>query len=183
MFSPSKGSLLSHFGSQLSESSASSILLLHSKALSFAIWDPLKNRATVHSFKGQMFGSIGLTVRTTLPANAESKKPKVITTFELLPEETLYLIERGVLQCCIEVSTSSIDEGMNEKKKDSDFLKATKSGMGLTSKILEEYDLESLVPMSVQEAFSRILGRDECTREKYQVSSAKAMNEKRDPLY
>lgn len=125
-----------------------------------------------------MFSSIGLTVRRNSPQTSPSNsKPKFITTFELLPEETLYLIERGVLQCCIEVSDPSSSDS---RTRDPDFIKFAKSGMGLNEKILEDYDLEKLVPMTVQEAFARILGKDGCTRERYQVSKGEESERTRE---
>lgn len=112
---------------------------INSKALSLAAWDADANRAVVRFAKGQLFNSMGVTVR--LPEKSEDgTKEKVESRLELLPEEALYLIERGALECYVPRSTTS------------------------------EMDEQREAPMSVQQAFAVMLGADGLTRDRYQVS-------------
>lgn len=64
---------------------------------------------------------------------------------ELLPEETLYLVEKGALQCWRAVE----DFEPRETELDGAMFGA---------------------PMSVQEAFSEMIGKEGMTLERYQVS-------------
>lgn len=68
---------------------------------------------------------------------------KIYKRIELLPEEALYLVERGTLFCT----------------KESDELKSNIPGMD---------DVEGS-PMSVQQAFAEMIGSEGLTLEKYQV--------------
>lgn len=79
-----------------------------SKSLSTACFDPTTKRATVHVARGTALVSMGITVRTEVsPAEGEIVKldpeghpyPKYESSLQLLPEEVLYLLERGSLQC------------------------------------------------------------------------------------
>lgn len=69
--------------------------------------------------------------------------PRYASRLELLPEEALYLIERATLDCT--VATKLRDAGPE--------------------------DQEVQVPLSLQHAFSLMLNKDGCTRERYQVYS------------
>lgn len=71
---------------------------------------------------------------------------------ELLPEETLYLIERGSLFCW---------------KDEPNVLLRRDDEAG--AEMDEEYDLRGS-PMSVQQAFVEIIGREDLTLERYHVS-------------
>lgn len=64
--------------------------------------------------------------------------PRSVTRTELLPEEALFLIERGTLDCT-------------------------------TSMKLQDSEEEVQIPLSLQHAFSLMLGKDGCTRERYQA--------------
>lgn len=64
--------------------------------------------------------------------------PRSVTRTELLPEEALFLIERGTLDCT-------------------------------TSVKLQDSEEEVQIPLSLQHAFSLMLGKDGCTRERYQA--------------
>ena len=70
---------------------------------------------------------------------------KIHKRLELLPEEALYLVERGTLFC-------------------------TKESRGLTLNVPGMDDIEG-VPMSVQQAFAEMIGSEGLTLEKYQVST------------
>lgn len=64
-----------------------------SKTLSTATWDPVFQRAFVHTQRGQSCATVGMTQRRTVGG---VKSP---ATLELYPEEAAYLIERGALDC------------------------------------------------------------------------------------
>ncbi|CAO1629302.1 unnamed protein product [Parajaminaea phylloscopi] len=132
-----------------------------SKSLSTATWDPQLGRAVVEVSRGTIMSTLGLTRRAPITAQDSSELlpgsndvigpdsqvgvwkagvfyPRYTSRIELLPEETLYLIERGSLDCRISM-----------KLKDS--------------------HREVLVPLSLQHAFSLMIGADGCTRERYQT--------------
>ena len=75
-----------------------------------------------------------------------SEKPRTITTLELLPEEALYLVERGSLMC---YKSETIGEEQQAAFSP---------------------DSEShAAPMTVQQAFAEMIGREELTLERYEV--------------
>ena len=74
----------------------------------------------------------------------QDEAPKIQKRLELLPEEALYLVERGTLFCT----------------KESNALKSNIPGME---------DVEG-APMSVQQAFSEMIGAENLSLEKYQVT-------------
>ncbi|KAJ7925016.1 tRNA-splicing endonuclease subunit sen54 N-term-domain-containing protein [Mycena leptocephala] len=106
---------------------------LRATAVSYAIWHPEIARAHVNVPRGTMFSSIGHSV----PRPVHHKR------LELLPEEALYLIERGSVFCWKETS------------------------LDLASVDNFEEILGS--PMSVQQAFSEMIGTEDLTLERYQV--------------
>jgi tRNA-splicing endonuclease subunit Sen54 len=73
----------------------------------------------------------------------QAESPKIHKRLELLPEEALYLVERGTLFCT----------------KESNILKLNVPGME---------DVEG-APMSVQQAFAEMIGAERLSLEKYQV--------------
>jgi tRNA-splicing endonuclease subunit Sen54 len=81
---------------------------------------------------------------TTYGTRAYSEKPAGTKRLELLPEEALYLVERGALFCSMPAFQDSIDEQM----------------------VLDDL---TRVPMSVQQAYSEMIGKEALTLEKYQV--------------
>ncbi|PWN23183.1 hypothetical protein BCV69DRAFT_310659 [Microstroma glucosiphilum] len=132
-----------------------------SKTLSTAIWRPDLNRAIVQVSRGTTIASMGVTARTPLTVSSPDDLPSTssdvigpnnqvgvwkagifyprsVTRTELLPEEALFLIERGTLDC-----TTSIR--------------------------LQDSEEEVQIPLSLQHAFSLMLGKDGCTRERYQA--------------
>lgn len=72
----------------------------------------------------------------------EPATEKIQKRLELLPEEALYLVERGTMFCW----------------KEHDLFSATPA--------LEEMEGS---PMSVQQAFAEMIGKEDLTLEKYQV--------------
>lgn len=97
-----------------------------SKSHNSFTWRPEISRATIDNTAtyGIHFSSIGL-------YNSERKR------LELLPEEALYLCERGI----IELHSETVDEGATNR-----------------------------VPMSVQQAWGAIIGHEDLTLERFQVS-------------
>jgi tRNA-splicing endonuclease subunit Sen54 len=153
--------------------------LVGSKTISIATWEPSLNRAVVELARGSVFSSMGVARRVNVLKNGNDEDLDQIyhleegnnerdgvwkegifyertrSRLELLPEEVLYLIERGSLECRIRV----------RRKFDS-----TRSAS--TEKI--DYDVDGSesrdwVPMSVQQAFATMLFKDDLTRERYQL--------------
>ncbi len=116
------------------------------KSLSKAVVDPHTLRATVIHAKGTPLTSMGVTVRTVVEHKpGEVVKldpqgvpyPKFESSQQLLPEEVLYLLERGALECFLAGSVGP--------QRD--------------------------IPLSVQQAFSALIGPRGCTKDQYQVGS------------
>ncbi|KAJ7496042.1 tRNA-splicing endonuclease subunit sen54 N-term-domain-containing protein [Mycena galericulata] len=114
---------------------------ISSKAVSYAMWYPQMARAHVIVARGTLFTSIGHSApRLVVTANGTEKHHKRL---ELLPEEALYLIERGSVFCWKEAN------------------------MDLTG--VEGLEEVLGPPMSVQQAFSEMIGTEDLTLERYQV--------------
>lgn len=105
-----------------------------SKSLSYAIWIPELRRVHVTVAKGVLLASMGHSARRPTVINDQVKYHKRL---ELLPEEAIYLIERGSMFCWKE-GQSSID------------------GVPGT-------------PMSVQHAYTEMIGKEDLTLERFQV--------------
>ncbi|KAJ3513120.1 hypothetical protein NLJ89_g3134 [Agrocybe chaxingu] len=112
-----------------------------SKAISYATWYPDIARTHVTVARGIHFSTMGHSApRSIVGADAIAKIQKRL---ELLPEEAIYLIERGTLFCW----------------KDVDLPLGQVPG-------LEEV---GGAPMSVQQAYSEMIGKEDLTLEKFQV--------------
>ncbi|KAE8215653.1 hypothetical protein CF327_g1080 [Tilletia walkeri] len=130
-----------------------------SKSPSVATWDPILQRAIVHSFKGILFQSMGLTTRLpqldSPPAKIDANGkhwPRIISRIELTPEETLFLLERGVLECRLRLTINNHEAQERQRKG--------------------EYRLDERDEvLSVKRAFGVILGIDGCSKEAYGVYS------------
>lgn len=117
------------------------ILTSFSKGISYGIWHPVLGRTHVTIPRGIHFSTMGHSApRPTLDENGATKIHKRL---ELLPEESIYLIERGALFCW--------------KECDID-----------TSR-LQGFEGFSGVPMSVQQAYAEMIGSENLTLEKFQV--------------
>ncbi|KAF6747831.1 tRNA-splicing endonuclease subunit sen54 N-term-domain-containing protein [Ephemerocybe angulata] len=109
-----------------------------SKAISYGIWHPHLARAEVTVMKGIHFSSMGHSApRQVLDTDGTEKLQKRL---ELLPEEAIYLIERGSMFCWKE---SNLD--------------------------LRQLEGVDGVPMTVQQAYSEMIGTEDLTLEKFQV--------------
>ncbi|CAO1620900.1 unnamed protein product [Sympodiomycopsis kandeliae] len=134
-----------------------------SKALSKAIWYPHLNRAVVTSSQGTTIASLGVTTRVPVVVSSAAEipsnsldvlgpnnqvgvwkagifYPRYNTRLDLYPEEVLFLLERGSLDCRMEMKLA--DSSSEE--------------------IVQ-------IPLSLQHAFSLMIGKDGCTRERYQT--------------
>jgi len=112
-----------------------------SKAISYAVWQPSIARTHVTVARGIHFSSMGHSApRSTLGENGVEKIQKRL---ELLPEEAIYLIERGSMFCWKET-----DLNLSELSGAIDVLGA---------------------PMSVQQAYSEMIGTEDLTLDKFQV--------------
>lgn len=106
-----------------------------SKVISYGIWHPTLARAEVPLAKGIHFSSIGHSApRAVADENGVLKLQKRV---ELLPEEAIYLIERGTMFCWNESDLQI--EGTDG------------------------------VPMTVQQAYSEMIGTEDLDLEKFQV--------------
>ena len=113
---------------------------MSSKTISHGIWDPSIARAHVTVARGIHFTTMGHAVARK-DAIQTRKLPKRL---ELLPEEALYLIERGAMftwKAGRELQPTG-DPGLEEMMGE---------------------------PMTVQQAFSEMIGMENLTLEKYQV--------------
>lgn len=111
-----------------------------SKAVSYASWYPYLARTHVTMARGIHFSNMGHSAPRPVEENGIQKVQKRL---ELLPEEAIYLIERGSLFCW--------------KQTDLDLRQMP----GLN-------DINGS-PMSVQQAYTEMIGRDGLTLEKFQV--------------
>jgi tRNA-splicing endonuclease subunit Sen54 len=112
-----------------------------SKSVSYAVWYPSIARAHVTVAKGIHFSTMGHSVPR--PIVGEDEVQKFHKRLELLPEETLYLVERGSLFCW--------------KNTDLDWSRVP--------------GMENIPgpPMSVQQVYSELIGMDDLTLERFQV--------------
>ena len=115
------------------------------------MWYPSTDRVHVTAARGIHFSTMGHSVsRTAQHGNAESgsgsPSSKLPKRLELLPEEALYLIERGALLCYKSVSRGVLlIDPSNETQSPG-------------------------APMSVQQAFAEMIGCEGMTLERYQVT-------------
>lgn len=116
----------------------------YSKGISYGIWHPTLGRTQVTVSRGIHFTTMGHSApRSTID---ESGVAKIHKRLELLPEEAVYLIERGALFCWKE---SDVDAAH-----------------------LQGFEGIAGVPMSVQQAYAEMIGRENLTLEKFQVDSS-----------
>ncbi|WFD01346.1 tRNA-splicing endonuclease subunit sen54 [Malassezia obtusa] len=106
-----------------------------SKTLSTATWDPVLRRAFVFTQRGQSCTHIGVTERRHVDGRA-------VTHLELLPEETVYLMERGALDCRLTRTPGEVPS---------------------------EAAHAACIPLSVAQAYAQVLGTDGATLARYQI--------------
>ncbi len=120
---------------------------------------------------------ISLPASTDLPSSSspsppstdkpkEKGKQKQITDIELLPEEALYLLERGSLQIWIKKPDLS---NVIDQLESAQPMSGTQLGRREFEVNEAEGGVEGCVEMSVMEAFDTFLGVEGMTLERYQV--------------
>ena len=114
-----------------------------SKAISYATWHPDIARTHVTVARGIHFSNMGHSAPRSIVG--EDGTEKVKKRLELLPEEAIYLIERGSLFCWkyMDLKLGQVP-GLSEVEGS---------------------------PMSVQQAFSEMIGKEDLTLEKFQAGS------------
>ncbi|KAK0476599.1 tRNA-splicing endonuclease subunit sen54 N-term-domain-containing protein [Armillaria novae-zelandiae] len=110
---------------------------ISSKTVSNGIWHPSLARVSVPVARGTHFSSMGHSA-----SRPTKNKENPTKRLELLPEEAIYLIERGSLFCWkeIDIDLSGLED-------------------------------VSGAPMSVQQAYAEMIGTEDVSLEKYQVYS------------
>ncbi|KAG7096430.1 hypothetical protein E1B28_003867 [Marasmius oreades] len=116
------------------------------KSLCYGIYHPSLSRVSVPIARGQVINTLGHSVpRPTILPDGSNKIQKRL---ELLPEEAIYLIERGSLFCWKESDVAYGGESDNYP-----------------------FEIVGGAPMAVQQAFSEMIGKEGLSLEKYQVYS------------
>ncbi|KAG8738866.1 tRNA-splicing endonuclease subunit sen54 [Ceratobasidium sp. 414] len=111
-----------------------------SKTISYAVWYPKIARAHVIVARGTHFSTLGHSaVRQSDSTDLESGKPQ--KRLELMPEEALYLMERGSLFCWRESEAPEVLLTRPDNILD-----------------LDDCDTSYGVPMTVQQAFAEMIG-------------------------
>lgn len=126
-----------------------------SKSASYGIWIPSLSRALVLQARGVHFSNMGHSARREVLSeplqNADSPQKKPSNSrLELLPEEALYLVERGSMFCYKQEGSDPEDMYPDGPVEPGD---ANVHG----------------TPMSVQQAFADMIGKEDLTLERYQV--------------
>ncbi|KAF9816380.1 hypothetical protein IEO21_04133 [Rhodonia placenta] len=114
---------------------------ISNKSISYAVWHPEIARGHVTLNRGIHFATMGHSVARA--PSIQDGATKIQKRLELLPEEALYLVERGAMLCW----------------------KASELALSETPGL---EDVEG-VPMTVQQAFAEMVGTEDLTLEKYQV--------------
>ncbi|WRT63861.1 uncharacterized protein IL334_000786 [Kwoniella shivajii] len=126
----------------------------HSKAISHAIMTPSNPFPRVKIVHGHLFDTIGMSVRTPTPSTSTSngEKGKGKSQLQLLPEEALYLLERGTLQIWLsnDLTVEQLENGFGEWSE-------------------EEYGIKGAIELSVRDGFAAFIGREGLTWERYQA--------------
>ena len=122
----------------------------HSKSMSYGVWIPNLARAQVFQVRGVLFNSLGHSMRRWIKY-APDEQPHPVTKLELLPEEALYLVERGSMFCFKQDATSP------------------------SSLDIQQLDMESESrasnPMTVQQSYAEMIGREGLNLARYQARS------------
>ncbi|QRW07486.1 tRNA-splicing endonuclease subunit sen54 [Ceratobasidium sp. AG-Ba] len=122
-----------------------------SKTISYAVWHPSIARAQVIVARGTHFSALGHSaVRPTLGSDRESSKTQ--KRLELMPEEALYLMERGSLFCW---RASDLPKIMTVHPSD--------------DMDLGDCDMSYGPPMTMQQAFTEMIGTEGLSLQHYIV--------------
>ncbi|KAN0063993.1 tRNA-splicing endonuclease subunit sen54 [Thecaphora frezii] len=116
------------------------------KGLTTASWDDDIQRAVVHELQGKLFETTGQIAKrqVLVPTTEGQPQCKIVSRNELLPEEALFMLERGSLLLFARPPPESRDEAGKAHHQ--------------------------VEPMSLQQAFSRLVSdASGLTRERYQI--------------
>lgn len=131
---------------------------ISSKTISYALWFPETGHAQVILARGAAFGSLGYSnMREPIDGSGATKEKGKGKSLELLPEEALYMVERGSMYCW---------RVARKGAKTADDVVSMPLPLG------GDVPLEEIpgTPMSVQEAFAEMIGgASGLTTEQYQV--------------
>jgi tRNA-splicing endonuclease subunit Sen54 len=124
-----------------------------SKSISHAVMSPFDPFPRVIVSRGHLWDHMGVPVRSTVVSSAKATNRSSIL---LLPEEALYLLERGSLQIWFRpnVDIEEAEGKLVETEWDD-----------------EAYGVRNAVEMSVQEGYAKFIGMEGLTWEKYQVGT------------
>ncbi|KAK1230057.1 tRNA-splicing endonuclease subunit sen54 [Marasmius sp. AFHP31] len=120
------------------------------KSLCYGLYHPALCRVSVPITRGQVISTIGHSAPR--PIVLPDGTTKIQKRLELLPEEAIYLIERGSMFCW----------------KDSDAV----YGASNANNKENHFEIIEGAPMTVQQAFTELIGKEGLTLEKYQASLA-----------
>ena len=144
-------------GNRYAENVAPTVdLLSPSKSISHALVTPECPYPRIIRARGHLLDSMGMSIRHTSQITGETR-----TFTELLPEEALYLLERGSLQLWYGQGPLDICE--------------LEQGVGEWSD--EEYGVKGAVELGVMEGFGIFIGMDGLTWERYQVSHPRVLSD------
>ncbi|PWY96953.1 hypothetical protein BCV70DRAFT_203296 [Testicularia cyperi] len=129
------------------------------RSLVRATWIPRTSRAVLHDVQGKIFETVGIITRTTTTSTTTgadgAHKLVTKTRNELLPEEALFLMERGSLQLySLPISSSS----------------SSKSSLQSEEEAWDgQLNTDVQPPMSLQQAYAQLMDKNHLSREKYLV--------------
>ncbi|KAF8507641.1 tRNA-splicing endonuclease subunit sen54 N-term-domain-containing protein [Hysterangium stoloniferum] len=120
---------------------------ISNKSVSYGVWYPTLARTEVTQQRGVLFNGLGHSAPRPVVTTGDNEggKAKMHKRTELLPEEALYLIERGSLFCW----------------KDSPAIPSDKDG-----DTMGEHEIRGS-PMSVQQAYTEMIGKEDLTLDRY----------------
>lgn len=121
-----------------------------SKSLSHAVVTPSSSFPQLIVSRGHVLDSVGITVRRSV---IQGDHTKTVSRVELLPEEAMYMAERGTLQIW-----NGRDPETEEDRQ-----------QGVGEWCDEEFGVKGAVEMSVMEVFGAFMGKEGLTWQRYQV--------------
>ncbi|KAL1407053.1 tRNA-splicing endonuclease subunit sen54 [Vanrija albida] len=121
-----------------------------SKSLSHAVVTPSSPFPQLIVSRGHVLDSVGITVRRSI---TEGDQTKTTSRVELLPEEAMYMAERGTLQ----IWNGRDPETEEDRQR------------GVGEWCDEEFGVRGAVEMSVMEVFGAFMGKEALTWQRYQA--------------
>ncbi|WOO84720.1 putative tRNA-splicing endonuclease subunit sen54 [Vanrija pseudolonga] len=121
-----------------------------SKSLSHAVVTPSSPFPQLIVSRGHVLDSVGITVRRSV---TQGEHTKTVSRVELLPEEAMYMAERGTLQIW-----NGRDPETEEDRQ-----------QGVGEWCDKEFGVKGAVEMSVMEVFGAFMGKEALTWQRYQA--------------